>query len=185
MQIGKAAPSNPYLQNAPEAKDPKEFKEKIKSGEISAKALSQAYLVEYSLTIESYSSDTIQTQGAVFDLKKVADILDTVDFEAIGYSGKEIAKMTPEEAKDLVSEDGYFGISQTSQRLADFVIKGGGDDIERLKAGREGIIRGFNDAEQIWGEKLPDISYSTLEKALAMIDEKIGSLGGSVLDTTA
>ena len=91
--------------------------------------------------------------------------------------------MNPDEAKALVSEEGFFGVTQTSNRLADFVLSGGGDDLEKLKAGREGIVRGFNEAEKIWGEKLPDISYETLDKALAKIDEKISSLGSNILDT--
>ncbi len=187
MQIGTGTSINPYSQNTMglNDKETQDFKEKIKSGEISGKTLSQAYLVEYSLKIESYSSNNLQAQSAPFDLNKVKDILSSIDFEAIGYTGKPIADMNPDEAASLVSEDGFFGVTQTSERLADFVLMGGGDDLERLKAGREGIIRGFNEAEQIWGEKLPDISYETLDKALAKIDEKISSLGGSVLDTTA
>lgn len=187
MQIGTGTSINPYTQNAlgKSEKETEDFKEKIKSGEISGKTLSQAYLVEYSLKIESYSSNNLQAQSAPFDLDKVKDILSSIDFEAIGYTGKPIADMSPDEAASLVSEDGYFGVSQTSERLADFVLMGGGDDLERLKAGREGIIRGFKEAEEIWGEKLPDISYETLDKALAKIDEKISALGGSVLDTTA
>lgn len=187
MQIGTSTSINPYSQSALglNEKETQDFKEKIKSGEISGKTLSQAYLVEYSLKIESYSSNNLQAQSAPFDLNKVKDILSSIDFEAIGYTGKPIADMSPDEAKELVSEDGYFGVSQTSERLADFVLMGGGDDLERLKAGREGIIRGFNEAEEMWGDKLPDISYETLDKALAKIDEKITSLGGSVLDTTA
>jgi hypothetical protein len=92
--------------------------------------------------------------------------------------------MTPDEAKALVSEEGFFGVTQTSNRLADFVLSGGGDDLEKLKAGREGILRGFNEAEKMWGGKLPDISYQTIEKALEKIDEKITALGGSILDAT-
>lgn len=187
MQIGTSTSISPYSQSALglNEKETQDFKEKIKSGEISGKTLSQAYLVEYSLKIESYSSSNLQAQSAPFDLNKVKDILSSIDFDAIGYSGKPIADMNPDEAKELVSEDGYFGVKQTSERLADFVLMGGGNDLERLKAGREGIIRGFNEAEEMWGEKLPDISYETLDKALAKIDEKITSLGGSVLDTTA
>jgi len=187
MQIGTGTSINPYSQSALglNDKETQDFKEKIKSGEISGKTLSQAYLVEYSLKIESYSSSNLQAQSAPFDMNKVKDILSSIDFEAIGYTGKPIADMSPDEAASLVSEDGYFGVSQTSERLADFVLMGGGDDLERLKAGREGIIRGFNEAEDMWGGKLPDISYETLDKALAKIDEKITSLGGSVLDTTA
>lgn len=187
MQIGTATATNPYTQSALglNEKETQDFKEKIKSGEISGKTLSQAYLVEYSLQIESYSSNNIQAQSAPFDLAKVKDILNSIDFQSIGYTGKPIADMTPEEAKSLVSEEGYFGISQTSARLSDFVLNGGGNDLERLKAGREGIITGFNEAEKMWGGKLPDISYETLDKALAKIDERITALGGNVLDTTA
>lgn len=187
MQIGSGISVNPYTQSSMSLneKESEEFKNKIKSGEISGKTLSQAYLVEYSLQVESYSSDNLQTQSALFDIAKVKDILNSIDFQSIGYTGKPIADMTPDEAKALVSEDGYFGVSQTSTRLSDFVLSGGGDNIEKLKAGREGIIQGFNEAEKLWGGKLPDISYETLDKALATIDEKITALGGKVLDTTA
>lgn len=166
-------------------KDSQDFKEKITSGEISAKALTQAYLVEYSLKTEQYSSANLEAQSAPFDLTKLKDILNSIDFKSIGYSGKPIADMKPNEAKALVSEEGFFGVTQTSDRLANFVLSGGGDNVDRLKAGREGIIRGFNEAEKIWGEKLPDISYETLNKTLAKIDEKIISLGGSILNQTA
>jgi len=187
MQIGSGISLNPYIQSgiSLNEKEGEEFKNKIKSGEISGKALSQAYLVEYSLQVANYSSDNLQAQSAPFDIAKVKDILNSIDFQSIGYTGKPIADMTPDEAKALVSEDGYFGVTQTSQRLSDFVLSGGGDDVEKLKAGREGIIRGFNEAEKVWGGKLPDISYETLDKALAKIDEKISSLGGNVIDTTA
>jgi len=186
MQINTLSNStNPYATNAlgQNEKESADFKEKIKSGEISAKALTQAYLVEYSLTVENYSSGNLEAQSASFDISKVKDILKSIDFGAIGYTGKPIADMNPDEAKALVSEDGFFGVTQTSNRLADFVLSGGGDDLDRLKAGREGIIRGFNEAEKIWGGKLPDISYETLDKALAKIDEKITALGGNILDT--
>lgn len=188
MQIKAASSSaNPYaLQKMEEQeKSSSDFKEKIQSGEISGKTLSDAYLVEYSLKIQHYSSENFKAQNTPVDLTKVKDILSSIDFNAIGYTGKPIADMKPDEAKALVSEEGFFGVAQTSNRLADFVLSGGGDNLDMLKAGREGIIRGFNEAEKIWGEKLPDISYETLDKALAKIDEKITALGGSVLDQKA
>ncbi len=188
MQINPTSGSvNPYMIPDPKENEKysKDFKEKIASGEISGKTLSQAYLVQYSLKIENYSSSNLEAQSAPFDLTKIKDILDSIDFKSIGYTGKPITNMNPEEAKALVSEDGFFGVTQTSNRLADFVLSGGADNLDRLKAGREGIIRGFNEAEKIWGEKLPDISYETLNKALAKIDEKIISLDGSILDQKA
>lgn len=188
MQITSSSSSqNAYLQNALglSESETKDFKEKVKKGEITGKSISESYLAEYAMQSETLSSNNLQAQSASFDFTKVRDLLNSIDYTAIGYTGKTISDMTPDEAKQLVSEEGYFGISQTSARLADFVLNGGGDDIEKLKAGREGIVRGFNEAEKLWGDKLPDISYETLDKALSKIDEKIASVGGSVLDTTA
>jgi hypothetical protein len=109
-----------------------------------------------------------------------------VDLNQLQYNGKPLTDMTPEEAAGLISEDGDFGVAKTSRRLADFVITGGGDDLKKLQAGREGIIKGFNEAEKIWGSKLPDISYQTLAKALELIDTRIQKLGGgSVVDVQA
>lgn len=104
-----------------------------------------------------------------------------VDLSQLQYNGKPLTDMTPDEAAGLVAEDGYFGVAQTSRRLADFVTNGGGDDVKKLQAGREGIIKGFKDAEQAWGGKLPDISYQTLDKALKLIDTKIQQLGGGAV----
>ena len=75
-------------------------------------------------------------------------------------------------------------MAQTAQRLADFVLNGAGDDASMLRAGREGIIQGFEEAQEIWGETLPDISYRTLEKALETIDTAMAQKGIPVLDAT-
>lgn len=109
-----------------------------------------------------------------------------VDLGQLEYNGKPLTEMSPEEAAGLVAEDGYFGVAKTSQRLADFVITGGGTDLKRLQAGREGIIKGYNEAEKMWGGKLPEISQQTLTKALELIDARIQELGGgAVIDVQA
>jgi len=76
----------------------------------------------------------------------------------------------------------YWGVQKTSQRIGDFVLQGAGDDLDRLKAGREGVLRGFKEAEKSWNGSLPDISHETLARSLEAIDEKIRELGGSVVD---
>lgn len=109
-----------------------------------------------------------------------------VDLEQLQYNGNPFTEITPQEAAGLVAEDGYFGVTKTAQRLADFVILGGGNDLGKLQAGREGIIKGFTEAEKIWGGELPDLSHQTLDKALAMIDQRIQELGGgTVVDVRA
>lgn len=163
-----------------------ELKDKIKKGELSAKSLSNSYLIEFSLKIESYSSTNTLAQSGVFDFGKIKDLMASLgDLKDIGYNGKPINELSTDEASKLVSEDGFFGVAQTSKRLSDFVLTGGGNDIEKLKAGRSGIIDGFKQAEALWGDKLPDISYKTLDKALEQIDKQIENLGGNAIDAKA
>ena len=100
----------------------------------------------------------------------------------IGYEGKPIAELSQAEASELVSEDGFFGIDQTSQRMADFVISGAGGDEDMLRAGREGLIQGYKEAEKMWGGELPEISQKTMQKALEMVDMAMNDLGFSILD---
>ena len=86
---------------------------------------------------------------------------------------------------EMFGEEGYWGVKQTSQRISEFVVQGAGDDLERLKDGREGMIQGFKEAEKMVGGKLPDISYETMAKSLEAVDERIRELGGAVIDLSA
>ena len=103
----------------------------------------------------------------------------------IGYEGEPIASLSQEEAAELVSEDGFFGVAKTSERIAQFVIAGAGGDEELLREGRKGILQGFQEAEKFFGGKLPDISYETIEKAVSLIDNALKEGGFSVLNETA
>ena len=107
---------------------------------------------------------------------------DIFSLKDLGYTGKPISQLTPEEATELVSEDGFFGVKKTAQRAIDFVLNFAGDNIELIKEGRKGIIQGFKEAERIWGGKLPDIAYKTQEIVLKTLDKKIEELGGYSLD---
>lgn len=168
MNIDNSFASNAYQDIATNVK--KKIEE---TKDLTAKDISNQYLVEYQMKIISESkTETFQQ----------ADVLSLTD---IGYEGKPIAELTQAEAKELVSEDGFFGITQTSERISNFVLMGAGDDADKLKAGREGILRGFKEAENMWGGKLPDISYETINKAVEMIDKKLGALGVSILDSNA
>ncbi|MEA3522128.1 MAG: hypothetical protein U9R50_04070 [Campylobacterota bacterium] len=103
----------------------------------------------------------------------------------IGYEGKPIAELSQSEAAELISEDGIFGIKQTSERIANFVINGAGGDEDRLRAGREGMLQGFKEAEQMWGGELPEISQQTMAKAIEMVDNAMHDLGFSILNQEA
>lgn len=100
----------------------------------------------------------------------------------LGYEGKPILELNPKEAGALLQDGGFFSVENTAARASGFVIAGAGDDLSRLKAGREGIVKGFAEAEKLWGGKLPDIAYESQKLALEQIDQRIQSLGGSALD---
>lgn len=68
-------------------------------------------------------------------------------------------------AKEDISEDGYFGIKQTSQRLFDFASALAGDDPEKMKKMEEAMEKGFKKAEKAWGKELPEISHKTMDAA--------------------
>jgi len=103
----------------------------------------------------------------------------------IGYEGKPIAELSQSEAAELVSEDGLFGIKQTSERIANFVINGSNGDEDRMRAGREGMLQGFKEAEAMWGGELPEISQKTMQAAIEMVDKAMHELGFSILDQEA
>ena len=100
----------------------------------------------------------------------------------IDYGGKPIAKLSQEEAAALISEDGIFGIKKTSQRIANFILDTGQNNETLLRAGREGMLQGFEMARQIWGGPLPEISQLTIQKATEIVDLEMAKLGFSILD---
>ena len=115
-------------------------------------------------------------QQSVLDFLSGKGKIDDKNLYDIGYIGKPIMDLSPQEATDLVSENGFFGITQTSDRVSNFVFSFAGDDLEKLQKGRDGIVKGFEEANKMFGGNLPEISYKTQERTLALIDAKIESL---------
>jgi len=115
-------------------------------------------------------------QQVVLDFLGGTGKIDDKMLADIGYAGKPILELTQQEAEDLVSEDGFFGIKKTSQRVVDFAITLAGDNLDNLAKVRQGVVKGFEEAEKMFGGKLPEISYKTQERTLALIDAKIESL---------
>lgn len=138
-------------------------------------------IVELNLNIKIESKDRFGTQAGINQLIEPSGI----DLSQLIYNGKPITDLSQDEAKALISEDGYFGIKNTARRIYDFVAGKAGEDPEKLQAARDAVLKGFKDAETLFGGKLPDISYKTLDKLLEMIDGKISALGGSVVNLKA
>ena len=88
---------------------------------------------------------------------------------------KNVSQADIDKAKEDISEDGYWGIKQTSQRLFDFASALAGDDPEKMKEMQAAIEKGFKEATGAWGDELPDICKDTLAATNKMFDEYYAS----------
>ena len=68
---------------------------------------------------------------------------------------------TKADAQEAISEDGYWGVKQTSQRIFDFAYALAGDDPEKMKKMQAAVEKGFEQATKSWGGKLPSITDET------------------------
>ena len=80
-------------------------------------------------------------------------------------------KITPADAQQSISEDGYWGVKQTSTRAIDFAISLAGGDKTKVEELKKAVIEGYKQAEKAWGGQLPEISKQTQEATLKGLDE--------------
>ncbi len=78
---------------------------------------------------------------------------------------------TKAEAQQAISEDGYWGVKQTSQRIFDMAHALAGDDPEQMKKMQAAVEKGFGQAKAAWGRDLPSISGQTYNAVSDLFDE--------------
>jgi len=83
----------------------------------------------------------------------------------------EIDEATRAEAKELVSEDGYFGVKKTTERIMDFAKAISGGDPSKINLLKDAVLKGFKNAEEIWGDKMPEITKKTYDAVMAEFDK--------------
>ncbi len=84
---------------------------------------------------------------------------------------------TKAEAQQAISEDGYWGVKQTSQRIFDMAKAIAGDDTEMMKKMQNAIEKGFEQATAAWGKELPGICGETHTAINGMFDEYYKNAG--------
>ena len=92
---------------------------------------------------------------------------------------------TKKQAQEDVSEDGYYGVKQTSDRIVDFAQALAGDDTDKLEDMRQAFIKGFKQATNTWGKELPQISQDTYKAVMDKFDKLEGKTSDSSSDTTS
>lgn len=75
------------------------------------------------------------------------------------------------QAERDISEDGYYGVKQTSQRLFDFACALAGDDVDKMKEMQKAMEKGFKLATKSWGKELPGICGETFDAANKLFDD--------------
>ena len=82
---------------------------------------------------------------------------------------------TKAQAQQDISENGYWGVKQTSQRMFDFASALAGDDVEKMKKMQDAMMKGYEQATGAWGKDLPSISKDTIDAANKMFEDYYAS----------
>ena len=105
-------------------------------------------------------------------LKQGQTFSDTTDIYALLREGKvEVDPETKAQAQQDVSEDGYWGVSKTSDRLVSFAKALSGSDTSKANEMIEAVKKGFEEATKSWGGDLPDITKRTIESAIKKLED--------------
>ncbi len=75
------------------------------------------------------------------------------------------------QAQADISEDGYWGVDKTSDRILDFAKALSGGDPEKMEEMREAFEKGYKEATSAWGKELPSISKSTYDAVMDKFDK--------------
>ena len=82
-----------------------------------------------------------------------------------------VDEATAKQAQEDISEDGYWGVKQTSERILDFAKALTGGDSSKVEDIRKAIEKGFSEAAKLWGDELPEISQKTHEAVMKGLDD--------------
>ncbi|MCI8865296.1 MAG: hypothetical protein HFG60_08415 [Lachnospiraceae bacterium] len=82
---------------------------------------------------------------------------------------------TKADAQAAISEDGFWGVKQTSQRIFDFAAAVAGDDPETMKKMQAAVEKGFKEAGVAWGGDLPSICGDTHAAVNKLFDDYYAS----------
>ena len=106
----------------------------------------------------------ITQQGKAFDIANGKNLKNL-------YAGLNVDAKTRAQAQADISEDGYYGVKQTSQRIFDFAMALSGGDPDKMEKMRSAFEKGFKKATKSWGDKLPDICQQTYDAVQSMFDD--------------
>lgn len=110
-------------------------------------------------------------------LKQGQTVNKSTDIFAMLREGKlEVDPETAAKAKEDISDNGYWGVEQTSERLVSFAKALAGNDPEQADKMIAAVEKGFKQATKAWGDELPDICKKTLDTTKEKLNDWKNSL---------
>ncbi|MDR0308186.1 MAG: hypothetical protein LBI42_15335 [Chitinispirillales bacterium] len=103
------------------------------------------------------------------------------------FTNLRVDEATREKAKELIGEDGYFGVKKTTERIMEFAkaLAGANPSEKEVDNLRNGVQKGFDAVAKMFGgfDKMPEVSQKTHEATMNAFDEWKVFLGFVVADT--
>ena len=128
--------------------------------------------------VQRLKADLEQTQSRF--LTSVKDMLTKQGVKVAEGEGiwKQIAggKYTVDEetraaAQASISDGGYWSVEKTSERLVGYAKALVGGDPSKVEMMRDAFVKGYQEAEKLWGGKLPEISQKTYDATMKLFDD--------------
>ncbi|MDE6882591.1 MAG: hypothetical protein K2P48_05685 [Lachnospiraceae bacterium] len=120
--------------------------------------------------LQSIVEKLMTQQGQTFD--KANGI-----WSVLASGNLKVDAATQAQAQKDIAEDGYWGVEQTSDRIIDFANALTGGDPSKIEEMREAFKKGYKQAEETWGGKLPDISQRTYDAVMEKFDKMASEAG--------
>ena len=171
-----------------------QFQNNVKPG----KGSSEAHGNSFANPVDTYTPSAKVLEGAAdpaavsklwkdFDYmadavrKLVASALGKDDASGQGFwgiragGGFKLSEADRAQAQELISEDGYFGVKQTTARIMDFAkaLVGENASEEKIELMRDAVQKGFDEVARLFGgfDNLPDVSKQTYDAIMKAFDE--------------
>ena len=137
------------------------------------KADAEARTSQLRSLVEKMFTKQGQTLGTADDMWK---FLASGDFE--------VDPAVKAQAQEDISEDGYWGVEQTSERILSFAKALTGGDPDLIDEMQEAFEKGFGEATKSWGKELPEISQNTYDAVMEKFEAWRNEANGTTTETT-
>ena len=102
---------------------------------------------------------------------KTLSLTDDALWKTLAAGDFTVDEKTKEQALKDISEDGYWGVKQTSDRILDFAKALTGGDPSKIEKMRSAFEQGYKQAEKTWGGHLPEICKKTYDAVMKGFDD--------------